>query len=575
VDIPFSIIGSLLGGLGLFLLAVGMMTDGLRQTAGASLRKILSDWTNTPFKGVLSGFFMTAIVQSSSAVTVASIGFVNAGLLSMRQALGIVYGANVGTTITGWLVAFVGFKLNIQAFALPLIGIGMAIRLMKPNDRVASLGMALVGFGLFFVGVGVLKESFEGVMTTFDISKFTSEGFSGILMYLAIGFVMTILTQSSSASIALTITAAVSGLVELQAAAAMVIGANVGTTSTAALASIGATANAKRVALAQVIFNIGTGLVALLVMPLMFLLIDFIDQVLNINPDLGLSLALFHTVFNVLGVALVFPLNNKMAVFLENCFIAREEKLSLPKYLDKTIAETPVIAVNALALELQSIAHKVSHLCTKAFGSVLIKTELLHSELLIIRHLSTAVSKFIVTLKKSSFSEDTSKQLATILRIDQYLLSCANYVDLISKKKKSLLEKDAKTLNKIIGSYQSIILGLLQYNSENRLEDTLVSVQLKHDQVKSTILKSGAEGNLSFETVLDLIDLTDDFLTITQQWLKALKYLQQLQDEIGSEISIEITDKINGREHSLNTDIDPIKDNVKTLTSKNYSNIFK
>ena len=117
-----SLIGSLLGGLGLFLLAVGMMTDGLRDAAGSSLRKILSDWTDTPFKAVVSGFFMTAIVQSSSAVTVASIGFVNAGLLSMRQALGIVYGSNVGTTITGWLVAFVGFKLNIQAFALPLPG---------------------------------------------------------------------------------------------------------------------------------------------------------------------------------------------------------------------------------------------------------------------------------------------------------------------------------------------------------------------------------------------------------------------------------------------------------------------
>ena len=140
-------------------------------------------------------------------------------------------------------------------------------------------------------------------------------------------------------------------------------------------------------------------------------------------------------------------------------------------------------------------------------------------------------------------------------------------------------------MNKIIGSYQSSILGLLQYDFENRLEDTLVSVhfkhdqvkhdQVKHDQVKTTILKSGAEGNLSFETVLDLIDLTDDFLTITQQWLKALKYLQQLQDEIGSEISIEVTNKINGTEHSLNTDIDPIKDNVKTLTSENYSNNFK
>ena len=154
------IAGTLLGGLGLFLLAIGMMTDGLKLAAGSALRQLLSEWSRTPLRGILSGFMMTAVVQSSSAVTVASLGFVNAGLISMRQALGIVYGANVGTTVTGWLVALIGFKLNIHAFALPRIGVGMLIKLVKQHGQAASFGLALVGFGLFFVGIDVLKNAF-------------------------------------------------------------------------------------------------------------------------------------------------------------------------------------------------------------------------------------------------------------------------------------------------------------------------------------------------------------------------------------------------------------------------------
>lgn len=217
---------------------------------------------------------MTAVVQSSSAVTVASLGFVNAGLISVRQALGIIYGANVGTTMTGWLVALIGFKMNIQAFALPLIGIGVLMKLIKPNQRVASLGLALVGFGLFFVGIDILKEAFEGIVKVFDISQFTADGITGVASFLLIGIVMTILTQSSSAAIALTITAASTGMIGLYAAGAMVIGANIGTTSTALLATIGATSNAKRVGAAQVIFNAATAIVALLILPVIFNLID-------------------------------------------------------------------------------------------------------------------------------------------------------------------------------------------------------------------------------------------------------------------------------------------------------------
>ena len=187
--------GAGIGGLGLFILAIGLMTEGLKAAAGSSLRRILTTWTNTPLRGIFSGFLMTAIVQSSSAVTVASLGFVNAGLLSLRQVLGIIFGANIGTTMTGWLVAVLGFHLNVEAFALPLVGIGMALKLTQQQGRLAALGQTLVGFGLFFIGIGVLKDAFDGVMQTFSVSQFSADGLTGIFVYLLIGIVITVLTK--------------------------------------------------------------------------------------------------------------------------------------------------------------------------------------------------------------------------------------------------------------------------------------------------------------------------------------------------------------------------------------------
>ena len=174
----------LIGGLGLFLLAVGMITDGLKLAAGNALRDILARSTRTPAKGILTGIGITAIVQSSSAVTVATIGFVNAGLLSLYQALGVVYGANIGTTMTGWLVAVIGFKIKIEAFALPMIGIGMMLRLLKGGSRWGSVGTSLAGFGLFFVGIDVLKNAFEGMAGGIDLQQQSVLGVTGVLVYL-------------------------------------------------------------------------------------------------------------------------------------------------------------------------------------------------------------------------------------------------------------------------------------------------------------------------------------------------------------------------------------------------------
>ena len=532
------LLGSIIGGLGLFLLAIGMMTDGLKLAAGNALRTLLAKWSKTPFRGVVSGAAMTALVQSSSAVTVASLGFVNAGLLSMRHALGIVYGANIGTTMTGWLVAMVGFKLNIQAVALPMIGVGMILKLLKPNSRLASVGIAIAGFGLFFVGIDSLKTAFEGIVSTFDLSQFKAEGVEGFLMYLVIGFVMTVLTQSSSASIALTITAATSGMVGIYAAGAMVIGANIGTTSTAMFASIGATSSAKRVAAAQVVFNVATAVVAALILPLLFGLIHWITAVAEIDADPGITLAIFHTLFNLLGVALIFPLNDRLASFLEQRFVSLEEEASKPKHLDKNIAQTPDLAVNALILELLSVSDRFLHVYPKLFSQQSSEITAVENDIHGVEALCQHISQFIVDVERAALSEETTKALASLMRVEHYMLSSAQKALAISavSRRRDVLTKaelEGQLLNYLSKTNEFMrMVRWRQFDSSDALSLQFDLLDKEHHKVKSALVMGATQGDIAVTQMTDATECMEYLLQIVQMWVKVFVRIQQVEDSI-------------------------------------------
>lgn len=538
-----TLIGTILGGLGLFLLAIGMMTDGLKLAAGSSLRKLLAESSRTPLRGILSGCFMTAVVQSSSAVTVASLGFVNAGLISMRQALGIVYGANIGTTMTGWLVAILGFKFDIQAFALPMVGVGMILKIVKQKGKLASFGLALVGFGLFFIGIDVLKTSFEGLVQTFNLSELTAEGISGIFTFLLVGIVMTMLTQSSSASIALTITAASSGMVGIYAAGAMVIGANIGTTSTALLAAIGATPSAKRVAAAQVIFNSATALVALVVMPLIFYLIEAFARFFEINSDAAISLALFHSVFNILGVLLVFPFNDRLANFLEGRFHARDEKDSHPQFLDNSIAQTPVIAVNALVLENLALSDKVINLYACAIKSRSSGLFHLEKDIKTVKLLSAEISKFIANIGRVELGDDTTADLATLLRIEQYFLSCTLTIEQFAYQFEKREAFAIEMLEQEMTDYLAKILAFMQSSRTTEFgtldiqQIQLNELNSSHDNLKGKLLVEGTRSQIPITQMSESIDVLAEVLRLAQQWNKALIRIKTLQGKLDFEDS--------------------------------------
>ncbi|MCX7693583.1 MAG: Na/Pi symporter [Tepidimonas taiwanensis] len=345
-----ALLAGLLGGLGLFLLGMELMTDGLRLAAGPALERILAASTRTRWRGLAAGVLVTAVVQSSSAVTVATIGFVNAGLLALGGALWVIFGANVGTTMTGWLVSLLGFGVKIDAWALPLVGLGVALRVSGATTRRGALGTALAGFGLLFLGIEVLKDSFDGAAR--QVTLPAGEGWTAVLAQLLIGLVLTVLMQSSSASLTVALSAVQAGLLTAHGAAAVVIGANIGTTVTAVLAALKATSNARRAATAHVLFNVITGAVALALLPWLVQWLLDAKAALGLPPVPALTVAMFHTTFNVLGVALMWPLADPLTRWLQSRFRTAEEDAARPRHLDATVLTVPVLALDALRREL-------------------------------------------------------------------------------------------------------------------------------------------------------------------------------------------------------------------------------
>ena len=540
-------VGMLAGGLGLFLLAVNMITDGLKMAAGHALRNLLGTWTHSLARGILTGVSITAIVQSSSAVTVATIGFVNAGLISMRRALGVVYGSNIGTTMTAWLVVIIGFKINVAMLALPMIGVGMILRLTGDDSRRAPLGMALAGFGLFFMGIDVLKVTFEGLALAIDLQKFTLDGIAGVFLYLAVGFLMTVLTQSSSAAIAITLTATTGGVLGLYAAASMVIGANLGTTSTAVIAVIGATSNAKRVAAAHVVFNLVTGLVALLILPLLFVVVNTTGKLLGLADIPAVTLALFHTTFNVLGVFLMWPITEKLAHFLEKRFVTQEEVEGRPRFLDKTVAVSPMLALNAITMELSRITTIVRRMALAALSIELVPSKRIASDHQVVVKLANAVDDFISRLGRGVLSGEVIEQMAKLLRAEQHLLACADQALVIAKAQTELVFVNNKELEEGIAHYRSEVVKLMELANPERenfsfanCKEQLDQVQLSYDDVKAILLHAGAGLRAPIPAMIDLLEQNSRIRRMARQMIKAMRHLSELNTVIQVKVAEEI-----------------------------------
>ncbi len=419
----FTLAGGIAGGVGLFLLGMWLMTDGLKLAAGPALERVLANSTKTRLRGLASGIMVTALVQSSSAVTVATIGFVNAGLLNLSQALWVLFGTNVGTTMTGWLVALVGLQFKIEALALPLIGIGMILRLTGEHSRRGPFGMALAGFGVMFLGIDMLRETFSGLSTDFRMPEGTSA--LDTLVQVMIGMALTVLMQSSSAALAVALTAAQGGLLTAQGAAAVVIGANVGTTIKAVIAAIGATPPAKRAACAHILFNLLTGAVALLLLPWLIALLALISDWLDLESSPAAQLALFHTVFNILGIILIWPVAAQMTRFLESRFRTTDEEEARPHYIDRTVLAVPTLALDALEREVRRMGGVALRAIRIPLDFSRHRATVHTAEQQVVMKLNHAISEFIVDVNRAGMSGDSAERLPELLRATRYYEAAA------------------------------------------------------------------------------------------------------------------------------------------------------
>jgi phosphate:Na+ symporter len=341
---------AILGGVGLFLLGMTVMTDGLKALAGSALRTVLAKAAATPLSGAFWGAAVTLLVQSSSAVTMTTIGLVNAGLLSFPQGLGLVFGANVGTTGTGWLVALVGVRVSLASYALPMIFAGALAKLLG-NRRIAAAGGALAGFALVLYGLTTLQQGMGGLAESLQPSDLPAvigapgvgwiAGSVNLVLLILVGLAMTAAMQSSTAAIAITISAYYAGAVSLEQGAALIIGQNIGTATSSALAAIGASVTAKRLALAYVLFKVIAALIAVLVFPLTIALMKRLEPSLD-----GMTLlAAYHTAYNVAGVAVLLPAAQWFTRVVERMLPSTQT--ALQRALDPSALSSPVIAIES------------------------------------------------------------------------------------------------------------------------------------------------------------------------------------------------------------------------------------
>lgn len=364
----------LAGSLGIFLFGMKLMSDSLQKAAGHKMRTVLTGLTSSRIKGIFTGFLVTSVIQSSSATTVMIVSFVNAGLLTLVGAVGVIMGANIGTTVTAWLIALLGFKFSISKIALAVTGISFFL-LFSKNNRRRSIGELIIGFTILFLGLDLLKSAVPDINNNPQIvqflSAYTGMGYASILLFVLIGTILTVIIQSSSATMALTLVMCYNGWIGLPVAAAMVLGENIGTTITANLAALMANTEAKRAARSHFIFNI-IGVIWMLILfyPVMNLLSEMVIKITGYDPRidqnakevLPATLALFHSLFNIANTCLLVwftPQIAKLVTWMVPGKKREQEDIFKLTYIDKSFFATSEISLMQTQKELTEFSKRI------------------------------------------------------------------------------------------------------------------------------------------------------------------------------------------------------------------------
>ncbi len=545
----------LLGSLGVFLYGMRVMSEGIQKVAGDKMQRILNYMTRNRFAAVLTGLILTALVQSSSATTVMVVSFVNASLLQLTQAIGVIMGANIGTTVTTWIVSFFGFKFKITAIALPVIGIGLPFFLSKFKRR-RDFGEILVGFGLLFLGLSFLKESVPDIQQNPEILSFlqyyTDKGFLSLIIFIAVGSVLTVIVQSSSAAMAITVTMAFKGWIDFPTAAAIVLGENIGTTITAYLASIGTNVNARRAARAHLLFNI----FGVFWMAAVFKY--FTDLVYKIAPwdpslrgNLPLNLSLFHTMFNITNTILFIGFIPKLSALVE--------KIVKPGKWDQTTRYTLQYISTGLQdtgqmniVNAKNEISKMSNVTEDMFRSFLDiffnpnkklgnMVEKIKEQEELTDQMQIEISKYLVECSKEELSEANIKNVNAMMRIINELEnigdSCFKLIILAQRRYDQKIKLHDKA-NAEVKDFSDLVMKFIKFYKLNINEplpqhDLEMAFKMERKINRSRdLLKLAAQKRLQdgadVSSELLYIDLLKNFEHIGDNALNISQALQQM-----------------------------------------------
>lgn len=357
----------IVAGVALFLVGMNFMEDGFKLFGDGLLEKLISKSTNTIPKSVVFGVISTALLQSSSLIAIIVISFLSAKIISLAGALGVVFGSALGTTVTTWIVSTLGVKVDIAAFALPIIIFGVIFKFYKQKN-IQGVGNILLGLGFVFLGISYMKDGFEELKHGIDLAQFSVDGYYGVLIYTLIGLVATVIIQSSSATLALTITALSTGQIMYLNAMAIAAGANIGSATTAALGALVSNANSKRMAVGVFIFKGTVSLVTLICIYYLYDLVNYISDFFGVAPDdWAIKLAIFHTLYNLTGLVIFSFFIPRMVIFLKKLFVENVGTyVSKPRYLDMEVIAVPIIALNATRKETIHLYENASEVLSHA-----------------------------------------------------------------------------------------------------------------------------------------------------------------------------------------------------------------
>ena len=566
---------TLLGALGMFLYGMNLMSSGLQKAAGDKLRGLLSSMTSSPFKGVLTGLGVTTVIQSSSATTVMVVSFVNAGLLTLTQAIGVIMGANIGTTVTAWMVSWLGFKADISLLAVPLMLLGFLFSNSKKNQR-QNVGELIVGFCLLFLGLSFMKESVPDLRETPQVLEFVKEwsghGFGSVLIFLAFGTVITLVLQSSSATMAITLIMLSMGWIPFQMACAMVLGENIGTTITANIAASIGNTQAKRAAMSHTIFNVFGVIWALLFFKPFLGLVGKIIELFGlpnpasegfavVSPDSPTStaalygLSMLHTLFNTINTLILIwftKLIERAVMWIIKTPKNQEKEVFRLKYISAGPLATPELASEQALEEIIHFAEisknglgyakeAIAESSTDNFDQLrakLVKYEEISDRI------EYEIATFLNAVSEGDISEETSRKIKAMYKIIGEMESLGDSGEtisrILSRKNIHKREFDQNALKNIMGmvdlvngAYDSMISNLEAanhgtltdilnaYNAEDRINN--MRNYLRDAEIEG--IETGKNNYLSSVYYMDIVNelekMGDFIINISQDLERA------------------------------------------------------